>query len=248
MSVTGTADTRPLVAGAPLLDYGTGFATAFAISAALLQREKNGKGQKISVSMMDTALLMMSSIVARHLNGDCFQPADGNQSANAAYGCHQTAQGLLMIGAYSPEQSARLWRVLGEEEEARRVSALPVTELPTRREHQLRILGKVLLHKTADEWVVILQEKGVPASRVQSIDEAITMAATADKTTFAEIPQTDTFGPGYKVPLAAFSYESNGPSLHSPPPFYGQHTDAILGELGYSHKTITSLRKSGDIE
>ena len=67
MMTTGTESSAPLKAGAPVIDYASGTMAAFAISAALLQRERTGKGQFIDVSMLDTALMLMSPLV-----GSCF--------------------------------------------------------------------------------------------------------------------------------------------------------------------------------
>ena len=71
MAMTGHGDGRPLKSGAQLVDYGTGFAAAFAISAALFQREKTGVGQYIDVSMFDVALMLCSS----HIAGLSLEPA-----------------------------------------------------------------------------------------------------------------------------------------------------------------------------
>ena len=64
MATTGTVDTAPVRVGAPVLDYGTGAQAAFAIAAALLRRERTGQGQRLDVSMLDAALVLMASAVA----------------------------------------------------------------------------------------------------------------------------------------------------------------------------------------
>ena len=66
MEATGPADDRSVMVGPPVLDYGTGAQAAFAISAALLRRERSGESQHIDISMLDCALMLMSSSVLNH--------------------------------------------------------------------------------------------------------------------------------------------------------------------------------------
>jgi len=69
MSVTGTTDTGPLKAGPPIVDYATGISAAYAVAAALYQRDRTGEGQYIDLSMLDATLIsLMASVSAAWLN------------------------------------------------------------------------------------------------------------------------------------------------------------------------------------
>lgn len=229
MTVNGTRDTRPVMIGAPLLDYGTGYAAAFAISAALLHRERTGEGQCIDLAMQDVALTLMSSAVVRYLNDDSFPVRDGNTGPNVAYGCHPTADGLLMIGAYSPKQSARLWRLLGEEDEARIVEALDVSALSERAARQIEILSKALPMCSAEDWVKRMQAVGVPAAKVVDLPEAIAETDAARPGLFGESPeQSDMPELHARVPVASFRFDHGGPALRRPPPRHGEQTQRVL--------------------
>ena len=63
MAATGTPEVNPIKFGAPAIDYATGTMGAFALSAALFQRERTGRGQRIDLAMLDVALLMQASHV-----------------------------------------------------------------------------------------------------------------------------------------------------------------------------------------
>src|SRR3977135_2639270 len=65
MAMTGTTDVHPVKLGAPAVDYATGMTGAFALAAALFQRERTGRGQRIDMAMLDVAMILMSS----HLTG-----------------------------------------------------------------------------------------------------------------------------------------------------------------------------------
>ena len=232
MSLTGTSDTRPGMVGAPLLDYGTGYAAAFAVAAALLRRARTGLGQYIDLAMHDVALGMMGAIVNRHLNGEIFVPKDEHGEVNAAYGRYQTNDGQIMIGAYSVAQSARLWRLLGEEEEARETEAITTDQLPSRHENQRRILTLRMAEDTTMAWVERLQAAGVPAGPVQSIEEALSMPQMSLRGIIRSI-QNDESNPDTpkRVPGAAYVCSQDGPCVVSPPPRLGEHTDEVLSRL-----------------
>ncbi|MEJ2002310.1 MAG: CoA transferase, partial [Maritimibacter sp.] len=83
MDMTGHGDGRPLKCGAPVVDYATGLTAAFAISAALFQRERTGKGQRIDVSMLDVALTLMTSPATDFLWTGKHPKAKGNKYAFA---------------------------------------------------------------------------------------------------------------------------------------------------------------------
>jgi crotonobetainyl-CoA:carnitine CoA-transferase CaiB-like acyl-CoA transferase len=61
MAMTGTKDVNPTKFGSPAVDYGTGMTGAFALSAALYQRERTGLGQRIDMAMLDVAMILMAS-------------------------------------------------------------------------------------------------------------------------------------------------------------------------------------------
>ena len=113
MAMTGHGDGRPLKSGAQLVDYGTGFAAAFAISAALFQREKTGVGQFIDVSMFDVALMLCSSHVAGLTWTGSVPKAKGNRFPFATIGCYRASDTDIMIAASNLSQQRRLWIALG---------------------------------------------------------------------------------------------------------------------------------------
>jgi crotonobetainyl-CoA:carnitine CoA-transferase CaiB-like acyl-CoA transferase len=82
MACTGTPEVNPIKFGAPAIDYATGTMGAFALSAALFQREKTGRGQHIDLAMMDVAMMMMASHVTSY--GRSGKPARprGNDHGN----------------------------------------------------------------------------------------------------------------------------------------------------------------------
>src|SRR5712675_1529509 len=117
MAMTGTKDTHPVKLGAPVVDYATGMTGAFALSAALFQREKTGRGQRIDMAMLDVAMILMASHVTGYLRNGAHPKPHGNRHPHATNGAFQTKDGtLIMLGASNIRQQKRLWALLGRPE------------------------------------------------------------------------------------------------------------------------------------
>jgi len=110
MGMTGTAESGPLKAGAPILDHASGTMAAFALTAALLRRERTGQGQHVDVSMLDTTFLLMAPVISSLLNGGRAPKPHANEHALAGASCYEAADGaLIMLGACTQRQFETLW-------------------------------------------------------------------------------------------------------------------------------------------
>src|SRR6476469_8628642 len=114
MAMTGTKDVHPVQFGSPAIDYATGMTGAFALSAALFQRERTGRGQRIDMAMLDVAMILMSSHLTGYLRNGTHPKPHGNHHSHATNGAFATKDGaLVMLGASNVRQQKRLWTVLG---------------------------------------------------------------------------------------------------------------------------------------
>src|SRR5207237_10266804 len=105
---------HPSTAGPPAIAYATGMTAAFALSAALFQREGTGKGQRIDMAMLDVAMILMSSHLTGYLRNGVHPKPSGNRHSHATNGAFTTKDGaLVMLGASNIRQQKRLWTVLG---------------------------------------------------------------------------------------------------------------------------------------
>src|ERR1700754_1954780 len=163
MAMTGTKDVHPVKFGSPAIDYATGMTGAFALSAALFQREKTGKGQRIDMAMLDVAMILMSSHLTGYLrNGKHPQP-HGNHHNHATNGAFATKDGtVVMLGASNVRQQKRLWEALGRPEMAKKNN----DERDADFGNEMKALAEIMLARTADEWEEFLQARHVPACRV----------------------------------------------------------------------------------
>jgi hypothetical protein len=220
MSVTGTKESGPLKAGPPIIDYSTGLAAAYAVSAALYQKQRTGKGQYIDLSMLDTNIILMASVVTAHMNTGAIPKQGGNDAASRspASTTFNTADGLIAFAINEEHQHQGLLKVLGLtalNEDPRFATG------PARRDNipALRMLmQEKLMTRSAAEWEPLFNEAGAPAGRVRTIPECMAEAQTESRGLFHTFPPSVTgFAKDLKVPLSPFNFAHDGPRADTPP-------------------------------
>ncbi|MDD9907466.1 MAG: CaiB/BaiF CoA-transferase family protein [Rhodospirillaceae bacterium] len=246
MAANGEANAPPVRVGPPMVDYGTGAQAALAVSSALFQRSRTGKGQRIDVAMLDAALMSMSALVAgTRANGAPPVPHGNTHPACAGYATYETKDGLLMIGAWSNRQMGALYRLLGDEDRASRTEATARSDIGSLQSDDAAFLRAVLRDKTADNWERLLNAAGVPAARVRRLDETVTEAQLASRGVLQTYPGSDAPGMPKSLPVAGFTYAHGGPALGGRPPRTGEHTAEVLESLGYDAAAIAALTERG---
>lgn len=243
MALTGTLETGPLKTGAPVVDYATGYMTAFAISAALFHRERTGRGQHIDLAMFDATLMLMSTHVTALTAGGKIPHPEGNTFNVAGVGAYDTADGLLMLGAANMRQQKRLWLALGLPDMVKTTHA----ERIDAHSDETVVLRKVMQSRTASEWEDFLRDHGVPAGKVRSMDEALQDPQLNHRGVLQELPQPLGRAGSYRVPVSPFLMSEGNPGVTTPPPLLGQHTTEVLAEAGFAPDRIDAMLASGEV-
>jgi CoA:oxalate CoA-transferase len=250
MSVNGTPETGPLKAGPPIIDYGTGMCAAYAVAAALYQRDRTGEGQYIDLSMLDATITLMASTVTEYLNSGVPPKQSGNNAASRAPASttFNTADGLLAIACNEEHQFQGLMKTL---ELQTMLDDARYKEPPARRENVTSLRAAIqsaLMTRRAAEWEALLSTASVPAGRVRTVPETMAEAQVASRELFHSFPAGETCLPGdVQVPLAPFRFAHDGPRADTPPRTIGADTDALLRELGYDAAAIDRLRRAGAV-
>ncbi|HSF02001.1 MAG TPA: CaiB/BaiF CoA-transferase family protein, partial [Solirubrobacterales bacterium] len=241
---TGTETSGPIKAGAPMVDYATGTMGAFAISAALFQRLRTGQGQYIDLAMFDVAMILQGSHITDYLHSGHHPRRAGNVMRFASTSAFPAKEGLIQLAASNARQHRRFYEAIGDPEEARRAS---LAERHERHAEKLTAVGEKMKEKTADEWETYLQSRHVPATRVRELREALADPHLQSRRVLHRHETVPGVDKPLTVPLAAFSFAHDGPSIERPPARVGEHTDEVLMAVGYTGEQIAALRRSGAV-
>ena len=247
MSITGSADSAPLRVGYPVADTIGGLTAAMAVAAALADRQREG-GRFIDVSMLEAVIATMGWAVSNLLVAGREAEPMGNENMTASpSGTFATAEGLLNIAANKQEQFEALARVIGRPD----LLADPrFAQRQARLEHRAALKAEIeaaLACRTAEAWWPLLTEAGVPAGPVYTVAQALTHPQIAQRGLLATFADAPGVGRDVRVLRTGIKLDGAAPSVDAPPPTLGQHTDAILAELGYDEAQVRALRQEGAV-
>ena len=244
MAINGDERLNPLRTGFPVCDTVGGLNAAFAIMAALYERETSGEGQCIDIALLDSIMPLMGWVAANLLIGGQRPALMGNDNVTAApSGTFATQDGYVNIAANKQEHWEAVADTLGvpelktdprfERRDARKKNRKELTRL---------LEAKLMEHPTA-EWVDRLNAKGVPSGGILGLEEALSSAQVQHRGALQEIP-VENLG-GVKLFNLTAKFSRTPARIECPPPALAQHTHEILAGLGYEDGQIEELRKRG---
>ena len=245
MSITGLAGQGPVRAGIAVADLTAGLFAALGILTALLEREKSGKGQHVSTSLLQAQIFMLDFQSARWLIGNEVPgQAGNNHPTSAPTGVYKTSDGYINIATTGGKMWDRMCAALGAPGMSKQPEYATAPERLKRREELNGVIEALTLKKTSKEWVDQLNDAGVPCGPIYKIDEVF-----ADpQVKHLKIAQTIK-GKQRSVTMAAqpFTLSRTPSKLVKQAPGLGEHTRSVLTELGFSKKQIADLTKAGAI-
>ena len=245
MSVNGEATQEKLRVGPPLIDYGTGAQTAFAITSALYQRSRTGTGQVIEVNMLDAALVMMTPLVLDAIHCGKTGERTGNaQTHHPGHSVYASSDDAIMVGAYTLRQHRSLFDALDLGKLMVGPDQQSYAWLRDNGEKLRQRIQQCLINETADYWEEFLNSRHVPAARIRDMYEMLQQ----EQLQRASASQHQRLGDNsLTAPIAAFRYATDGPEFNDYCARHGDDTVEVLGELGISAKQLETLRNSGVI-
>jgi crotonobetainyl-CoA:carnitine CoA-transferase CaiB-like acyl-CoA transferase len=224
MSVTGTEETAPQRIGFPVCDTTGGLMAAFAISAALLRRERTGVGGRLDVSMLEASLSTMGWAVSNYLVSGVPPKPLGDQNPTAApSGTFTAADGPVNIAANQQHQFETLCRLAGVPE---LITDARFSEREQRKVHRAELnaeLNGALATRPAADWERELNAAGVPAARVLTIPQALEQQQLVHRHFISELRHPGRAGQPLHVVGNGVLVDGEAFGPPSPPPLLGQH-------------------------
>lgn len=231
---------EPTYVRTPVADKTTGLMAVGALSAALYQRERTGRGQEIEVPMLET---MVSFTLLDQQGGYVFSPPRGPAGyarTNSPYRKpYRTADGFLSVTVYTDAQWRSFFGLVGRAELATEPRYRSITERTVHIDELYRLVEEELLRRPTAEWLAVLDEHGIPAMPVRTVPELFDDEHVRVTGMFQDL-EHPTEG---ALRLARFpvAFSDAPPPRARPAPRLGEHGAEVLAELGYGPAEIRRL-------
>ena len=247
MGVTGHPGQPPVKVSVPITDLNAGLFTAYGILAAYVNRLKTGKGQHVDSSLMEAGVAYTIWESAIYFTSGRLPGPNGSaHQISAPYQALPTSDGYITVGGANQRNWERLCRAIGRAElitdprfevNAGRMANRPALEAT---------LGETLKTQPMAHWLSILEAAGVPCGPIYDISQVYADPQVIARDMVVEV-EHPTAGTIRNVGIPVKFSETPG-NIRRPPPRFGEHTEEVLTEFGYTTGEIDSLRDRGIVK
>lgn len=244
MDLTGPADGSPYKVGTPIADMVCGTAASQGILAALYARKDTGLGQFVEISMYEaTAALLVYNASAYFATGEAPRRRGNAHASIVPYETFEASDGWLTLGVANDDQWRRFCAVvdrpdLGSDE---RFATQPGRV--RNREPLLAAVRALLKERKRDDWLALFDPEGIPCGAIRTVGEVCDGDILRSRDMVAEMPHaTAGVVKGIKNPI---HLDRTPLDRYVAPPRLGEHTEAVLKDLGYGDGEIAALLEVG---
>ena len=241
MSITGLPGQGPVRVGIPVADLTAGIFAAMGILVALLEREESGKGQWVQSSLLGAQIAMLDFQAARWtIAKEVPEQAGNNHPTSIPTGGFQTSDGYINIAAAGNDIYHRLCKALDAMHLANDPLYATGKARSDNRDALNALIEAITVNRTSADWIERLNAAGVPSGPIYKMNEVfedpqVKHLGIARKVHHKVLGDIEVIGQAIELSRTPWSIRSATPEA-------GEHTDAVLGELGYSAAEIEGLR------
>lgn len=225
-------------------DRNGGMALAFGVAAALLRRAATGEGSVVDVSLLATAMWTLSSDILSALQGQQPRAFAGRAMFNPLVGYYRTADGRHVSLVFL--QSDRYWApfcdVLDRPDLVHDERFADHAARGANAAELVAILDELFASRPFEEWKERLGRIDAPWAPIQAVEELLEDPQVLANDYLGEVAMED--GTSYRLPRVPVQFDEQAPDLRRGPE-HGEHTEAVLLELGYSWEEIAALGEAG---
>ncbi len=245
MTTSGVAGHGPLRIGVPIADVTAGLYSAFGVIGALFHRQKSGRGQKISINLLDAVMgLQMTQITEYLMTGKAPRQCGNDSPFAYPVGVFRTANGYLSISAFTD----KFWRGL-----CQALSLAPlisderfVTEQDRfiHKDELRPFLEKAFSQDTTEAWLAVLERADVPCGPVHDYGHLFADPQVIHNDLVKRLFPHPSLEP---VPVVGnpLHFTETPPAEKRAAPFLGEDTEEILRICGYTEEEIRQMRGRG---
>ncbi|WP_084084681.1 CaiB/BaiF CoA transferase family protein [Cupriavidus sp. USMAA2-4] len=226
------------------VDLGTGMHAFSGILAALLERQRSGRGMHLEVSLLDTAMGFMGYLAQNYwCSGKPPRPMGTAHPAMAPYQVFEAADGPVMIGVGNDAQWQRFCPVAGLQEVADSPRFATNAARVAHFDETVALVQARIATQPVAYWLEALRRAGVACAPIHTLDQALAHPQLAARGLVVE-SEHPLLGKVRNIGLPV-RFRGEARQAHRAPPLLGEHTDEILRQAGYGAAAIARLKAGG---